>query len=136
VAPGLTTESARGCVQVAHPPSCIAGIGDRNWLTAGKPVDIRHIVPESRPMPAQAAAIMRTARVVLFSQIAGIVTAGPAAFYVLGFSTHPHHVLTATLTVGIVVVISIPVMWWLYRIRKVRASRIIDTDHEEPASAS
>ena len=51
-------------------------------------------------MPAQAAAIMRIARVVLFSQIAGIATAGPVAFYVLGFSTHPYHVLTATLTVA------------------------------------
>ena len=66
-------------------------------------------------MPAQAAAIMRAARVVLFSQIAGIAAAGPVAFYVLGFSTHPHHVLTATLTAGIVVVMNIPVMFWLYR---------------------
>jgi hypothetical protein len=79
---------------------------------------------------------MRTARVILFSQSAGMVIAGPVAFYVLGFSTRPHHVLTATLAVGIVVVIDIPVMWWLYRIRKVRARRIIDADHEKRASTS
>ena len=37
-----------------------------------------------------------------------MVVAAPVAFYAIGFSTHPHHVLKAAITTGIVVEIDRP----------------------------
>jgi hypothetical protein len=79
---------------------------------------------------------MRTARVVLISQVVSIAICAPVLFYVLAFSTQPHHVGSATLTTLIAIVVLGGTTRWLYRIKRAQANRLDDTEPERPESVS
>ena len=73
---------------------------------------------------------MRKNRVVLISNLAGMVTFAPVLFYVLAFSTQPHHVAKAILTTFVGIALSGGSTWWIYRVGRIRAGRLSDPDPE------
>jgi hypothetical protein len=128
-------------VQVPLPSGCFPALGwwaltvmVRRLFRRALP-GYGHIVPQPRPASARALA-MRTARVILISQVVSLAICAPVLFYVLAFSSQPHHVGSATLTTFITIVVLGGTTWWLYRIKRAQANRLDDTEPEGPASVS
>lgn len=79
---------------------------------------------------------MRAARIILISQVVSLVICAPVLFYVLGFSTHPHHVLSATLTTCVAVLFLGATTRWIYRIKMAQANKLDDAAAETPGFLS
>ncbi len=80
----------------------------------------------SKPWPAQAAGLRRTARVVAVIQVGFLIVCGPVLFYLIAFTgPRPDVVLALVLTGGYVLIMAASA-WLLYHVRKRRALKLTD----------